>query len=63
MPTELNIVLAKIEKFHSLLFGEERKQICNISKDTNLEMQMHHNPNTLQYNTEAHSYISKLHPC
>lgn len=63
MPRELNNVLSKIEKFHSLLHGEERKQICNIRKDTNLEMQMHQNPNTPQDNTEAHSYIIKLHPC
>lgn len=54
MPRELNNVLSKTEKFRSLLHGEERKQTCNISKDTNLGKQMQENPNTQQYNTEAH---------
>lgn len=35
MPRELNNVLSKREKFHSLSHGGERK-ICNIRKETNL---------------------------
>lgn len=60
MPRELNNVLSKIEKFHALLHGEERKQIWDIRKDTNWGKQMHENPNPVQYNTEAHRRASYL---
>ena len=58
MPREFNNVLSKIEKIHSLSHGGERKQICNMRKETNRGKQMCENPNTVQCNIEAHRRTS-----
>lgn len=60
MPRELNNVLSKIEKFHSLAHGGKKPQICNIRKETNLGKQMCENPNTVQCNLEAHRRASYI---